>query len=126
MSTDRAKRVEEGLRRFSKFTDAATGRVEEQRFLETPSGCLLTTVVEPTGPKEPVAFLLCHSFAWEQFELFALELRFARAAAAAGYTAVCFQSRGYGDSGDCLGGDTVESGGRCRRGRANPAPREGG
>jgi pimeloyl-ACP methyl ester carboxylesterase len=99
VSTDSARRVEEGLRRFSRFTDPATGRAEEQRFLETPSGRVLMTVVEPTGPEEPVAFLLCHSFAWEQFELFALELRFARAAAAAGFTAVCFQSRGYGDSG---------------------------
>jgi hypothetical protein len=98
VSTDSARRVEEGLRRFSRFTDPATGRAEEQRFLETPSGRVLMTVVEPTGPEEPVAFLLCHSFAWEQFELFALELRFARAAAAAGFTAVCFQSRGYGDS----------------------------
>ncbi len=99
VSTASPKRVEEGLRRFSSFTDPATGRVEEQRFLETPSGRLLMTVVEPTGPKKPIAFLLCHSFAWEQFELFALELRFARAAAAAGFTAACFQSRGYGDSG---------------------------
>ncbi len=99
VSTESAKKVEERLRRFSRFTDPDLGRVEEQRFLETPSGRLLMTVVEPTGPKKPIAFLLCHSFAWEQFELFALELRFARAAAAAGFTAVCFQSRGYGDSG---------------------------
>jgi pimeloyl-ACP methyl ester carboxylesterase len=99
VSMESAKRVEERLGRFSRFTDPVLGRVEEQRFLETASGRLLMTVVEPTGPKEPIAFLLCHSFAWEQFELFALELRFARAAAAAGFTAVCFQSRGYGDSG---------------------------
>ena len=123
--TDRAKRVEEGLGRFSRFTDASTGRVEEQRFLETPSGRLLTTVVEPTGPKEPVAFLLCHSFAWEQFELFALELRFARAAAAAGFTAVCFQSKATEIRRIVLGGDAVESGDGCHRGRADAAPGEG-
>jgi pimeloyl-ACP methyl ester carboxylesterase len=99
VSTETGNGVAEGLRRFSRFTDPVHGRVEEQRFLETASGRLLMTVVEPTGPKKPMAFLLCHSFAWEQFELFALELRFARAAAAAGYTAACFQSRGYGDSG---------------------------
>ena len=100
VSTASAKRVEEGLRRFSSFTDPDLGRMEEQRFLETPSGRLLMTVVEPTRSPKPIAFLLCHSFAWEQFELFALELRFARAAAAAGFTAACFQARGYGDSGD--------------------------
>jgi pimeloyl-ACP methyl ester carboxylesterase len=91
--------IEEGLLRFSRFTDPVVGRTEEQRFLDTPQGRLLMTVVEPTGPKQPIAFLLCHSFAWEQFELFAMELRFARAAAAAGYSAACFQARGYGDSG---------------------------
>jgi pimeloyl-ACP methyl ester carboxylesterase len=97
-TTDTPARVAERLRRFSHFTDPVQGRVEEQRFLETPEGRLLVTVVRPVEPRSRVAFLMCHSFAWEQFELFALELRFARAAAAAGFTAVCFQARGYGDS----------------------------
>lgn len=99
VSTDTAERVAEDLRRFSRFTDDAHARVEEQRFLDTPNGKLLVTVVRPVEPRSRVGFLLCHSFAWEQFELFALELRFARSAAAAGFTAVCFQARGYGDSG---------------------------
>lgn len=92
------------LRDFSRQDDAATGRTEEQRFLDTPNGRLFTTIVEPRGARRGAGFLVCHSFGWEQFELYPLELTFARMAASRGFPAVCFQARGYGDS----GGDFAE------------------
>lgn len=89
----------EGLRPFSRHEDREAGRVEEQRFIDTPAGRLFVTLVEPLGRPRSVGFLSCHSFAWEQFELYPLELAFARAAASAGFPTLTFQARGYNDSG---------------------------
>ncbi len=84
---------------YSGFADAESGRTEEQRFVQTPSGRLFTTLVEPLGDRRDVGFVICHSFAFEQFELFPLELLFARRAASAGFPTLYVQARGYGDSG---------------------------
>jgi pimeloyl-ACP methyl ester carboxylesterase len=89
----------DGLRPFSRLEDREAGRIEEQRFINTPDGRLFVTLVEPLGPARGAAFLSCHSFAWEQFELYPLELAFARAAASAGFPTLTFQARGYNDSG---------------------------
>lgn len=87
------------LRAFSRHHELEAGRSEEQLFLETPAGRLFATVLEPLGPRRDVAFLSCHSFAWEQFELYPLELAFARMAASRGFPAMTFQARGYNDTG---------------------------
>lgn len=89
--------VVERLRGFSRLE--APTHVEEQTYLETAAGAVFATAVEPTGSPRGAAFLTCHSFAWEQFELHPLELAFARAAAAAGFPSLLPQARGYGDSG---------------------------
>lgn len=90
------------LRSFSRLVDEGAGRSEEQRFVDTPGGRLFTTLVEPLGARRDVGFVICHSFAFEQFELFPLELLFARRAAAAGFPVLYVQVRGYGDSGGSL------------------------
>jgi dienelactone hydrolase len=87
------------LRAYSRLEEPEAGRREEQRFIHTEQGRLFLTLVEPLGPRRPVGFLVCHSFAFEQFELYPLELTFARLAASAGFPAVYVQARGYGDSG---------------------------
>ena len=90
------------LRAFSKLEDADAGTSEEQRYIETANGRLFTTLVEPLGARREVGFVICHSFGFEQFELFPLELLFARRAAAAGFPSIYVQARGYGDSGGDL------------------------
>ena len=84
---------------FSRLVDEDAGRSEEQRFIETADGPLFTTLVEPLGARRDVGFVICHSFAFEQFELFPLELLFARRAASAGFPTLYVQVRGYADSG---------------------------
>jgi hypothetical protein len=87
------------LRPFSRLTDMNAGRVEEQLFVDAGSGRLFVTYTEPLRDRRAVAFLICHSFASEQFELFPLELLFARLAATAGFPSLYFQAQGYNDSG---------------------------
>lgn len=96
-STRPLEEIRASLLRYSTIA-APDGTVEEQRWLETDRGRVLMTSVIPAEIEHTVAFLLCHSFGFEQFELFPLELRFARAAARAGFVGVCFQARGYGDA----------------------------
>lgn len=92
--------VASGLSAFSRFEDASAGRSETQSFLSTPAGPLFSTMVEPLGrPERDVGVLFCHSFAWEQYELYPLELSAARRVASAGFAAMTFQARGYNDSG---------------------------
>lgn len=100
-----AAAVADGLRRFSRRVDEG-GFAEEQIFLPTSAGRIFVTLVEPRGAQRRVAFLACHPFAWEQLELFPLELAFARAAAASGFPVAIFHARGYGDS----GGDLAQAG----------------
>jgi len=97
------------LRSFSRMVDEDAGRSEEQQFVQTPGGRLFTTLVEPIGARRDVGFLICHSFAFEQFELFPLELLFARRAAAAGFPTIYVQARGYGDSGGSLADATPQA-----------------
>jgi pimeloyl-ACP methyl ester carboxylesterase len=97
--------VLERLRAFSRLEDPDAGTSEEQRFVETDDGRLFTTLVRPLGAQREVGFVICHSFGFEQFELFPLELLFARRAAAAGFPTLYVQARGYGDS----GGDLAEA-----------------
>jgi dienelactone hydrolase len=87
------------LRSFSRHEDPEAKRTEEQVFLDTPAGRLFATIVTPLGPRRGVALLSCHSFGWEQFELYPLELAFARMAAARGFPSMTFQAKGYNDSG---------------------------
>ncbi len=90
------------LRAFSVLEEPDAGWSEEQRFVETDEGRLFTTLAEPLGARREVGFVICHSFGFEQFELFPLELLFARRAAAAGFPTLYVQVRGYGDSGGSL------------------------
>ncbi|HEX9711077.1 MAG TPA: hypothetical protein VGB52_00800 [Actinomycetota bacterium] len=87
----------------------AERHVEEQAFVETEAGRIFTTAFRPRGPARAAGFLLCHSFAWEQAELYALELLFARTAAAAGFPVLSFQATGYGDAGGDFADVTLET-----------------
>jgi hypothetical protein len=87
------------LRPFARIEDLEAGRMEEQAYVKTSAGRVFTTRVEPLGDRRSVGFVSCHSFAWEQFELYPLELLFLRTAASAGFPSLSFQARGYNDSG---------------------------
>ncbi len=107
--TSSADDVRVRLRRHARFEDPGAGRAEEQAYIATPGGPVFTTLVEPLGGRRRVGFLLCHSFAFEQLDLFPLELTFARQAASAGFPALYFQARGYADSGGDLRAATPHS-----------------
>ncbi len=101
--------VVDRLRCFSRFEDPRAGRVERQALLHTLAGPIFLTLVEPLGVRRSVGFLICHSFAWEQLDLYPLELAFARQAASAGFPALYFHARGYGDSGGDFADATLAS-----------------
>jgi pimeloyl-ACP methyl ester carboxylesterase len=67
---------------------------------------LFATTVWPLAGQRDTALLFCHSFAWEQYELYPLELLGARRAASDGFASVTFQARGYNDSGGDFAGVT--------------------
>ncbi len=104
---DRLEEIWAGLSRFSRCEDANAGRAEEQAFIDTPAGPVFVTLVEPLGRRRDVGFLVCHSFAFEQLDLFPLELTFARFAASSGFPVLYLQARGYADSGGDLGEATA-------------------
>jgi alpha/beta superfamily hydrolase len=100
MAVPIADEVVSRLRRFGRFEDPASGVAEEQVFIPTEGRRpIFATLVEPLDALRGIAFLLCHSFAYEQLDLFPLELAFGRLAGAAGFATVYFQARGYADSG---------------------------
>jgi dienelactone hydrolase len=100
------EQIASGLSAFSRFEDETKGRMEEQSFLSTPAGRLFATTVRPLAEQRDTAFLFCHSFAWEQYELYPLELLGARRAASDGFASMTFQARGYNDSGGDFAGVT--------------------
>lgn len=111
--------VMDRLRGFSRYRDGGAGFVEEQLFIETGGQPLFGTLVEPLDGTRSIGFVTCHSFGHEQMELFPLELLFARSAAARGFPALVFHSRGYGDSGgdlerSSLGGLVSDATAACR------------
>jgi dienelactone hydrolase len=95
--------VVEHLRGFARIEDETSGSGEEQAFVSTTDGPVFVTFVEPLGARREVAFLICHSFAYEQLDLFSLDLTFARKAASSGFPTLYFQARGYADSGGDFG-----------------------
>ena len=103
------EQIASGLSAFSRFEDETNGRVEVQSFLSTPSGRLFATSVRPMEAQGDVGLLFCHSFAWEQYELYPLELFAARRAASQGFQAMTFQARGYNDSGGDFANVTPET-----------------
>jgi pimeloyl-ACP methyl ester carboxylesterase len=99
MAVPVADEVVPRLRRFARFEDPSAGVAEEQVFVPTEGRPLFATLVTPLDALRGITFLVCHSFAYEQLDLFPLELAFARLAAASGFATMYFQARGYADSG---------------------------
>lgn len=89
--------VLEALSTSSRWEEAT--HIEEQSYVDTSAGRLFTTSLSPRAGSRGLGFLICHSFAWEQAELYALELIFGRMAAAAGFPVLSFHANGYGDTG---------------------------
>jgi hypothetical protein len=98
-----------GLQPYTEHEDPEGGFTEQQLFLDTPAGRLFATVTQPRGRQRDIGFLSCHSFAWEQFELYPLELAFARMAAGRGFPTLVLQSRGYNDAGGDFADVTLET-----------------
>ncbi|HEY7659300.1 MAG TPA: hypothetical protein VIC58_01740, partial [Actinomycetota bacterium] len=91
--------IVEALRACSRIELSEAGRAEEQSFLSAPDGPVFSTLVEPLGGTRPAGFVICHSYAFEQLDLYPLEMTFARLAAAAGFPSIHVQARGTADSG---------------------------
>jgi pimeloyl-ACP methyl ester carboxylesterase len=81
-----------------RFEDPALGYSEE--FLQPTLGGRKTVAVLslPLQGRQPLGWVICHSFGIEQVHLGRLDTMVARALAGAGFPVVRFHGRGYGDS----------------------------
>jgi pimeloyl-ACP methyl ester carboxylesterase len=86
------------LRQHRGYEDPQLGLREEFLQPELGSGRTVAVLSRPTGPSQPVGFVLCHSFAAEQLHLSRLEAVIARRVAAAGFPVLRYHGQGYGDS----------------------------
>src|SRR5688572_11635195 len=97
-SADRMALDEALLGAHRRFEDPALGYSEE--FLQPTLGGRKTVAVLslPLQSRQPLGWVICHSFGIEQVHLGRLDTMVARALAGAGFPVVRFHGRGYGDS----------------------------
>ncbi len=86
------------LESHASYADTDSGITERFVSLRLRSGHTLGVLSAPSGPPQPIGWVLCHSFAREQVDLAVTDAVIARRMAAAGYPVLRFHSQGYGDS----------------------------
>lgn len=80
------------------YRDETRGITERFEILDLRSGWTVGVLSLPTGPSQPIGWLMCHSFGSEQWHLYATEVAIARELASHGFPVLRFQCQGYGDS----------------------------
>ena len=88
------------LKEHASYRDQQLGISEEFVRLHAGPSETIGVLALPTGERQPLGWLICHSFGAEQVDLHMTDVAVARALAVAGYPSLRFHCQGYGDSGD--------------------------